>query len=219
MEGGYKHINTASAHDNDEPIGKALELCFNRGKERKELFITAQIDPDDHVYTEAMMKLAIEQRKKTLFIDQFDLILLHQTHNIKTPKKPKITKVTGVIAEEKFADPMNIKKLWPWMERLVEAGITKSIGVSNFTARQVQDVLDLCKVKPVVNQIELNPQNVKPEFVKYLRDNEIVPLAYSPVARPGVEEMLDHLYGTDWPELRENPYFKNLAGKYNKTVI
>ena len=98
------------------------------------------------------------------------------------------------------------------MEALVEKGMTKGIGVSNFNIQLIWDLLTYAKIKPAVNQVELNPQNVQPELVKFLKAKGIQPVGYSPVARPGAG-------GDDWPDLRENEYLQGLGKKYGKTVV
>lgn len=74
--------------------------------------------------------------------------------------------------------------LWAKMEALVEKGLTKSIGVSNFNLQLLSDLLTYAKIKPTVNQIQIYPQCAQPELVKWLFDNQIMPVAYSPCGRP-----------------------------------
>ena len=78
-----------------------------------------------------------------------------------------------------------LHQLWPEMEALVKKGLTKSIGVSNFNTQLMWDLLSYCKIKPVVNQIEIHPMLPQVELVKFLLANNIIPVAYTPIARPG----------------------------------
>jgi diketogulonate reductase-like aldo/keto reductase len=66
----------------------------------------------------------------------------------------------------------------------------------------VWDMLCYCKIKPTVNQIELNPQMTSLELVKFLKAKDIQPVAYTPVARPGAIEKGDGLVPENWPDLR-----------------
>ena len=79
--------------------------------------------------------------------------------------------------------PLHI--LWPEMEALVGKGLTKSIGVSNFNTQLLWDLLSYCKIKPVVNQIEIHPILPQEELVRFLLAKDIIPVAYAPIARPG----------------------------------
>lgn len=98
-------------------------------------------------------------------------------------------------------------------------GLTKSIGVSNFNTQLIWDLLTYAKIKPVCNQIELNPQNPQVELVKFLLAKNIVPVAYTPVARPGGVERGDTLCPPDWPDLRKDAYLQGIAEKHGKTVV
>jgi len=105
------------------------------------------------------------------------------------------------------------------MEALVAKGLTKSIGVSNFNTQLIWDLLTYAKIKPVCNQIELNPQNPQVDLVKFLLAKNIVPVAYTPVARPGGVDRGDTLCPPDWPDLRKDAYLQGIAEKHGKTVV
>ena len=74
---------------------------------------------------------------------------------------------------------------WGEMEKAVEMGLVKSIGVSNFSAEQVQAILDVCKIKPAVNQVECHPYNNQAALLAYLNEKGIKMTAYSPFGNPG----------------------------------
>ena len=109
--------------------------------------------------------------------------------------------------EEKNRVPMH--KLWPSLERLVDLGLTKSIGLSNFNLQLTSDLLTYARIKPVVNQIELHPLLAQTELVRFLKDHDIVPVAYCPIVRQG-DPKTAHAH--------EHPYLKSLAEKYGKSV-
>jgi len=110
-------------------------------------------------------------------------------------------------------------KVWAEVEALVDKGLAKSIGVSNFGVQSIFDLLTYAKIKPVCNQIELNPQCAQEELVKFLLAKDIVPVAYTPIARPGGVEKGDKLCPPDWPDLREDEYLKSVASKHSKSVV
>lgn len=74
---------------------------------------------------------------------------------------------------------------WTEFERLYESGIVKSIGVSNFTAKQLEDLLNNCKIPPSVNQIECHPYNTQIELREFCKKNNIIVEAYSPLGSGG----------------------------------
>jgi diketogulonate reductase-like aldo/keto reductase len=74
-------------------------------------------------------------------------------------------------------------KVWPQFESLVDKGLVKSIGISNFNVQMTWDLLSYCRIKPVINEVELHPLNVQEELVRFLKDHDIFPLGYCPVIR------------------------------------
>ena len=101
------------------------------------------------------------------------------------------------------------------MEKLVDLGLTKSIGVSNFNVQLLWDMLTYCRIKPVVNEVELHPYLVQDSLVKFMKQYEIVPIAYCPVAR-GMEGKTNK--GQPVGEnLFANQTITSLMDKYQKT--
>jgi 2,5-diketo-D-gluconate reductase A len=84
---------------------------------------------------------------------------------------------------------------WPGMERALERGLTRSIGVSNFSADELDELAGVADVQPVVNQIQLNPFRHRTGLIDACRRHEVVPEAYSPLgtgrhlSHPVVEEI------------------------------
>ena len=74
------------------------------------------------------------------------------------------------------------------MEDLVAEGKVKSIGVSNFNISQMEEVLKNCKIKPVVNQIELHPYLQSDELVEYCQKNDVVVVAYGPLGKENIRQ-------------------------------
>jgi len=72
---------------------------------------------------------------------------------------------------------------WKEMEKLKESGRAKHIGVSNFTVHQLTDLVSQCKIKPEAHQIEIHPNNVQPDMIKYCKDQNIMITAYSPLGQ------------------------------------
>lgn len=73
---------------------------------------------------------------------------------------------------------------WKALEAVVDAGLAKSIGISNFNAAQTQRILDSCRIKPVTNQVECHPYLTQQKLSAYLKTVDIVVTAYSPLGSP-----------------------------------
>lgn len=184
MTAGYAHIDTAMIYKNEEVVGAALAECFQKGKKREDIYVTTKLWHTQYADVEGAMRESL----KKLGLDYVDLYLIHwPLMYYSDPQKP-------------------LHVLWPEMEALVSKGLTKSIGVSNFNTQLIWDLLTYAKIKPVCNQIELNPQNPQVDLVKFLLAKNIVPVAYTPVARPGGVERGDTLCPPDWPDLRKDAY-------------
>lgn len=166
----YVHIDTASFYANEAGIGEVLhELTTKHGIQRKDLFITSKVFTHEIVNLEATLKKTL----KDLQLDYIDLYLIHwpiQTSGTMKDKDNKIIRVP-------------LSQTWAQLEGLVEKGLIKSIGVSNFNFQLLNDLLSYAKIKPVCNQIELHPFLSQHDFVEWLKDNDIVPVAYTPLAK------------------------------------
>ena len=71
------------------------------------------------------------------------------------------------------------------MEDLVSAGLVKSIGLSNFNKNQIRRILKICKIPPVVNQIEVNLHWLNTQLIDYCKSKNILPVGYAPLGSPG----------------------------------
>ena len=177
IEIGYRHIDTASIYKNEEQIGEVLLEIFATGKiKREELFITTKVWCDQKENIQNSLKESL----KKLQLEYVDLYLIHWPVAIQTipGENAKILKL-----------PMHVQ--WKQMEDCVKMGLTKSIGVSNFNFQLLNDLLCYAEIKPVCNQIELNPYLTQFNLVEWLKKEHIVPVAYSPLGRPSEDRKKD----------------------------
>lgn len=191
VECGYRHIDTASLYGNEDCIGDALKECFEKGIKREDLYITTKLWRDDFGDVEGALKKSLEKLK----LDYVDLYLIHWT----------VTDVDWDNAEIK-GPPMY--EVWKGMEKVNEAGLTKSIGISNCNAMLFVDMLAGAKIKPVTNQIENNPHFAQTDLVKFMEKFGVTTTAYAPIGASGFT-------GND---LLKDDTMKAISEKHNATT-
>ena len=113
----------------------------------------------------------------------------------------------GSVTYERNNLPMY--KIWAQMESLVDKGLVKSIGTSNFNVQLLWDMLSYARIRPACNEVELHPLNAQVKLVKFLKQHQIEPIGFAPIAR-----------GADTsrcPDVCAHPVVKACMQKYDKT--
>eukprot|EP01132_Coremiostelium_polycephalum_P004731 gene4731-5906_t len=176
IESGYRHIDCAAVYKNENEVGEAFKQVFESGLvKREDLFVTSKLYNTCH--EKHNVRKHCEITLKSLGLDYLDLYLIHW---------PLAFEYTGESINDPIENgrakliPVPIRETWQEMEALVEAGLVKSIGVSNFNVQSLLDVLSYAKIKPVVNQVELHPYLSQPELKSFCDNYNIHLTAYSP---------------------------------------
>ena len=154
LEVGYRHIDTAFIYHNEEGVGRAIAQS---GISRDELFITTKLWNTDHEDPRSAFDKSLER----LGLDRLDLYLIHW---------PMPMLGTALDA-------------WRGMVQLVGAGLTESIGVSNFEVEHLRELHEETGVVPAVNQIELHPFHQRRDLRAYCQANGIAVEAWGPLAQ------------------------------------
>lgn len=165
INAGFRHIDTAAIYGNEESVGAGIKAS---GIHRHDLFLTSKLWNDDHGYDKT--KKAIDRSLEKLNTDYLDLYLIH------------------------WPDPAAIRDHWEqanaesWqaMEEAVKAGKIRAIGVSNFRKKHLDALMKTAEIKPVVNQIMLNPSDLQPAVTKVNKEYHLLSEAYSPLGTGGM---------------------------------
>lgn len=177
IEAGYRHIDTAARYGNERGVGQGIR---DSGIAREELFVTTKLDGayqgDDRAIA------GLDECLQRLGLDYVDLLLIHWP----LPQRDQYVST------------------WKTFERLVAAGKTRAIGVSNFKPAHIERLLAETATRPAVNQIQLNPLITRPEQRAYDAEQGIVTVSWGPLA-PGTN-------------LLDSPVIAALATKYGKTA-
>ena len=157
LEAGYTHIDTARAYNNEHEVGAALK---ESGLSRDSVFITTKLRRGHAVGYEE----TIEHCRKSLQLLDLDYIDLYLVHA--PPENPE-----------------HRAPVWRAMEYCLEQGLVKSIGVSNYGVKHLNDMKQYASYMPSVNQIEFNPWLQRPELKQAIEAAGAKVMAYSPLAR------------------------------------
>lgn len=157
IEVGYRHIDTASAYENEIEIGKAIKMS---NINREELFITSKVWKDSMGYENTLK--SFNNTLKNLDMEYVDLFLIHWPTN----KDKKL----------------NIET-WKALEKIYKEGRAKNIGVSNFLKQHLEIILDNCDIEPVINQIEFHPGLIRKDTIEFCKKKNIVLEAWAPLGK------------------------------------
>ncbi|CAG9765114.1 unnamed protein product [Ceutorhynchus assimilis] len=196
-------------YDNEAEIGAAIREKLAEGAiKREEIFITSKL------WCNAMSPKSVEPAlKKTLSnfgLDYLDLYLIHWPMAFEASEGGDFYPLSQN-GKVKFSNTDYIDT-WKAMEVICKKGLTKSIGVSNFTIDQLQRLLQISEIKPVVNQVEYHPYLNQNKLLSFCKANDVLIVAYSPLGsndRPWAKK-------SD-PLVMEDPRIQTLAQKYQKT--
>ncbi len=161
---GYRHIDTAQAYGNERSVGEGVRQS---GIAREEIFVTTKLAAERKDYESA--KAAIEKSLSRLDIGYIDLMIIH------SPKP-----WAEFHSEDRYFQ--GNREAWRALEEAYEAGKIRAIGVSNFQREDMENVLEVAKVKPMINQILTHITNTPLELIEYCHSLGMVVEAYSPVA-------------------------------------
>ncbi len=177
---GYRHIDCAAVYGNEHLIGAAFHEVIASGLvKREELWVTSKLWNDSHAEEDVIP--TCKQTLKDLQLDYLDLYLIHW------PFPNHHDPGVDVDSRDPHAVPYiheNYMKTWRQMEKLVEMGLVKHIGTSNMTVPKLKLLLQDAKIKPAANEMELHPHFQQPELFQFCKDNDIVPIGFSPIGSP-----------------------------------
>jgi diketogulonate reductase-like aldo/keto reductase len=173
FDAGYRHFDTAQIYGNEQDLGQALEAL---AIDRDEVFITTKVWRDNFGYAKTLK--SVQESLKKLKLEYVDLFLLHWP-------------VKGLRGES-----------WRALEKVLDEGQARAIGVSNFMIWHLDELLPNCSVVPAVNQVEFSPYLYRKELLEYCIDKGIKLESYSPLTKA---RKLD------------DPPLVEIASKYNKT--
>ena len=182
---GYTHIDTAQVYENEEGVGRGIK---ESGINRKDVFITTKVRAEYKDYNSA--KKSIEESLEKIGVDYIDLMIIH------SPQPWKEFRITDNNYYE------GNQEAWKALEEAYNNGKLKAIGVSNFHEHDLLNIINNCKIKPMVNQILCHVGQTPFDIIDFCKSENILVEAYSPIAHGEANRILE---------------VQKIAEKYNKS--
>lgn len=171
LTSGYRHLDCASTYGNEREVGDGIKQS---GVSRDQIFITSKLWNTDHAAADVEPACCDSLQK--LGTGYLDLYLIHWPVSLrKGAAMPP--------APDTFID-IPIEETWKAMEALVDKGLCKAIGVSNFSTKNIERVLKCARIKPAMNQIEAHPYLQQPQLKSFCESHGICITAFAPLASP-----------------------------------
>ncbi|MDT8421347.1 MAG: aldo/keto reductase [Desulfuromonadales bacterium] len=205
---GYRHIDCAPVYGNQKEVGQAIQESISEGVvTREQLWITSKLWNDSHAPQDVEPSIAATLDE--LQLDYLDLYLIHWPVAVRK----------GLFLPDCADDlipllDLPLTETWLAMENLVDKGLAHHIGVSNFSAVKLAEILKVARIKPEANQIEFHPYLQQRQLVCFCRENGIHVTAYSPLGSP---DRPARLKAEEEPTLLEEPLICRLAEKHAVT--
>jgi len=205
IKAGYRHFDLAHVYGNEKEIGKALAHAFETGLvKRSDLFVTGKLWNSDHDVE--IVPQACAHSLSDLGLEYFDLYIIHF---------PVCWKHTGLATPSWGKSELGDTPLidtWRAMEKLVDEGTCKSIGVSNYPLMLLHDLVTQARVPVSCNQIETHVYYTRDSLVNYCLSRNICVTAHTPLGGGKANEEY-----TNVPSALEDPVVASIAEAKNST--
>ena len=201
LEAGFRHLDCAERYRNEEAVGEAIQQAFKAGTlRRQELFVTTKLWNSNH--RPERVKPAFDGSRRRLKVDHVDCYVIHTPFAFKPGDEQDPRDEQGRVI---YDTGVTLVETWHAMERLVDEGHCRSIGLSDITLEKLREVVAAARIKPSVVQVESHPYLPEWELLEFCGEHGIVLQAFAAVGH-GLE-----------PKLIEDPVITAIAQRVHKT--
>jgi diketogulonate reductase-like aldo/keto reductase len=201
LEVGFRHLDCAERYRNEEAVGNAMQAAFSAGTLRREdAFVTTKLWNTNH--RPERVKSAFDASRRRLQVDTIDCYLIHTPFAFRPGDDQDPRDEHGQVI---YDSGVTLVETWRALERLVDDGQCRSIGLSDVTLEKVQEIVAVARIKPAVVQVESHPYLPEWDLLDFCREHGIVLLAFAALG-----------HGMD-PKLLEDPVITTIAQRVGKT--
>jgi diketogulonate reductase-like aldo/keto reductase len=201
LEVGFRHFDCAERYRNEEAVGEAMQEVFSAGAIRREdVFVTTKIWNTNH--RPERVKPAFDGSRRRLQIDTVDCYIVHTPFAFQPGDEQDPRDEHGKVI---YDSGVTLVETWQALERLVDEGQCKSIGLSDVNLEKLREIVAAARIKPAVVQVESHPYLPEWELLDFCREHGIVLLAFA---------ALGHAMA---PKLLDDPVITGIAKRVGKT--
>jgi alcohol dehydrogenase (NADP+) len=201
LEVGFRHLDCAERYRNEDAVGDAMQEVFKAGAiQREDVFVTTKLWNNNH--RPERVKPAFEASRRRLQLDYVDCYLIHTPFAFQSGDEQDPKDERGRVI---YDSGVTLVETWRALERLVDDGQCKSIGLSDISLERLEEIVAAARIKPAVVEVESHPYHPQWELFDFCRQHGIVLLAFAALGH-GME-----------PKLLENPVITTIAQRAHKT--
>jgi diketogulonate reductase-like aldo/keto reductase len=177
LEAGFRHFDCAERYRNEEAVGGAMQDVFKAGTVRREdVFVTTKLWNTNH--RPERVKPAFDGSRRRLGIDHIDCYIIHTPFAFKPGDEQDPRDEQGRVV---YDSGVTLLETWGALERLVDEGHARSIGLSDITLETLREIVSAARIKPSVVQVESHPYLPEWELLDFCREHGIVLQAFAAV--------------------------------------
>lgn len=201
LETGFRHLDCSERYRNEQAVGDAMQEVFKAGTiRRKDVFVTTKLWNNNH--RPERVKSAFEASRQRLQLDDVDCYLIHTPFAFQPGDEQDPRDARGQVIYDRG---VTLAETWQALERLVDEGRCKAIGLSNVNLEKLREIVEAARIKPAVVEIESHPYLPEWDLLDYCRQQGIVLLAFAALGH-GME-----------PRLLDDPVITAIARRLRKT--
>ena len=201
LETGFRHLDCAERYRNEEAVGDAIQEAFKAGTLRREdLFVTTKLWNTNH--RPERVKPAFDAGRRRLQLDYIDCYLIHTPFAFQPGEEQDPRDEQGRVI---YDSGVTLVETWQALERLVDDGHCKAIGLSDVTLPKLREIVAAARIKPAVVQVESHPYLPEWDLLDFCREHGIVLQAFAALGH-GME-----------PSVLEDPVIAAIAQRVHKT--